>query len=242
MGLTVRPARSWVVDARSGRFEHRAGAALTFDGFESYEVGVRRKRGHATGSVTFLGADVAEQFSSDARRVAFQTAGGDDTVTIGIPNVHVSVAAGPGRDEVIAFGDDVADLVLDLQHGKVRGTVSSGTGFSGSVRDVEDAQVFAGDVRVLGTRAANVLAVTSCTGAVVNAGAGNDRVTLLRPVRPRCQPGSPPRAYGGAGDDHLTGSLVADVLDGGRGHDEADGGEGRDSCRSVETRTSCERR
>jgi Ca2+-binding RTX toxin-like protein len=242
MGLELSQGGSWVVDAGAGRLEHGTGAAFSFGGFESYSVDVWIKGQREAGNVTFLGTGAGEQFSTNARRMTVKTAGGDDTVGLSDANQLVAVAAGPGRDTVSVAGSDLGHLTVDLQHGRVRGSSGSEPTFSGSVRNVEDAEVFGGDVVVRGTRAGNSLTVTSCLGAVVDAGSGNDEVTVVRTGRTRCHPGRAPRAYGGAGDDTLTGSDVADLLDGGRGHDQADGGDGRDSCVSVEARLSCERR
>jgi Ca2+-binding RTX toxin-like protein len=154
-------------------------------------------------------------------------------------NRHVTLAAGPGRDAVSVAVSHLGHLTMDLQRGRVRGSSDSETTISGALRHVEDAEVFGGDVAVGGTSADNSLAVTSCLGAVIDAGSGNDEISVFRTGRRACRSGAAPRAYGGAGDDTLVGSMVADILDGGRGHDEADGGAGRDTCPSVEHAVSC---
>ena len=97
-------------------------------------------------------------------------------------------------------------------------------------------------MRLAGTGGANTLVATTFLAGRIDAGRGDDTVSTVRSGRRRCNPGTTPEVFGGAGSDSLPGSCVGVLLVGGPGHDSADGARGRDTCVSVEIRTSGARR
>ena len=168
-------------------------------------------------------------------------AGCDDRILFGLGGrpTKVDIDGGAGHDHVEVFSSDSTTRIdVDLQ----RGRYDLQGGPKGKVKGFEDAEVNGGRVRLAGTAGANTLVATTCLAGRIDAGRGDDLVSIVRSGRRRCNPGTTPEVFGGAGSDSLSGSRVGDLLVGGPGRDSADGAGGRDTCVSVKIRSSCARR
>ncbi len=107
-------------------------------------------------------------------------------------------------------------------------------------------------VTLIGTSGKDRLVATGCASSTVRGRGGDDEILRIgfdAPPNRKCSR-SHMRAFGGAGDDRITGTINSDVLRGGpgndflkgrRGKDVARGGPGRDTCLAERT-SACERR
>lgn len=152
------------------------------------------------------GADFVEAFSEQPTVVALGR--GDDYVgQLITPGRRASSAGGPG--------DDVISFYARLIAGRFTVDQRSGTTYaSGAVRARGSISGFERH-RLIG----------SVPWRYVGSPAG-DRVWAIT--------GGPLTAYGGGGPDELTGTDLADLLDGGAGTDTGNGRGGKDTCRSIE--------
>lgn len=132
---------------------------------------------------------------------------------------------------------------FDLPAGTFRNVGRTSTE-AGRVRGVENLDVNADHVRVVGDHRANEISVANgCTG-VLRGNGGRDLLTTPGSMSGdgQCQSekSRPFRFYGGQGNDVLVGRRLDDVLVGGPGHDRADGKKGNERC-SAERERNCER-
>ena len=117
-----------------------------------------------------------------------------------------------------------------------------------TLRNAENIWGAARRVVILGDRGQNQLSGHGCH-VMLKGGRGDDRLSLssakqdVAPVLENCSQTPHLRAYGNAGDDHLFGGRLHDVLIGGAGLDSAFGGSsGDDRCDAERTRgRGCER-
>jgi D-alanyl-D-alanine carboxypeptidase len=224
----------YTVDAAAGQFRGPGGLSMSFTGFESYGASTLK---NATWS--FLGTDVSETVFGSTRDLTRAWLGGGDDhmlfVTVKRAR-QVDLDGGLGQDRVeLLARHSTARVVVDLG----RGRYHLARGPRGRLAEFEDAYVDSGDVRLVGSDRADILEVVACSGALVDAGRGDDTVRVSVRSRNRCD-GTVPRLLGGPGGDALVGSQVHDLIVGGPGRDTADGSGARDTCRSVETRIRCE--
>lgn len=138
-------------------------------------------------------------------------------------------------------------IVVDLAKGRYHLSLYREYG-RGLLTSVEDADVTQSQIVLFGARRAERLHLTGCR-VQVRAGGGDDTVDLdlfpdtdddgesdcARATRPDLH-----RAYGGRGDDDLSGTAWNDTLIGGPGRDRAYGHQGRDTC-VAEIVRRCER-
>lgn len=156
------------------------------------------------------------------------------------PRAGVHVDAEEGRDKVLTECVGCANVELYLHRGEfaVHGDPS------GRAIGFEHASVINFGSRVLrwalvwGTAGPNNIDVTACH-AVARGRAGDDSILVGARTEEDCRR-IEGVAFGGGGDDSLTGVDGRDILRGGDGQDGADGRAGSDLCRAEE-QTSCER-
>ena len=187
--------------------------------------------------MTFRGGPAAEELTTLEGADA-DMGGGNDTITVPIDRAD-KLSGGAGRDQVhlqqfnnnhrprrVLVNADLAKNRL-LLTGLVRADVMLGA------EDVEIDGAYS--VRVVGDNGPNEIVIHgSCVGRVLGR-AGNDVIDaeLLW-----C--GKGPTILGGIGNDRISGTERADVLDGGQGRDRINGRAGRDRC-TAEVEKRCER-
>ena len=157
------------------------------------------------------GADFVEAFGPDPTAVA--AGGGNDYVgTFVTPGRGAAVSGGPGDDTVAFYGrllagqTPAARFTVDARRGTT--SASGAVTAEGTIRGVERHR-FVGPLRWKYV--------------------GSDL-----PERAWAIDGGPVRALMGGGNDVVTGSPLADLIDGGSGTDTGYRGGGQDTCRSVE--------
>lgn len=230
----------FVLDAGAGTLVRRERVLLSFEGFEKYDALALdlRTPWRFVGSA---GPDAVLARPGGLRGVDLGP--GDDTLALDTPpslvGARFTLGGGLGRDLLTISGVHPEPVLLDL--GSHQLDVGRGA-LTGPVAGFEDAVATGSRVDLVGSGRANTLTVVSCGDGSVRGLAGDDTLAVRKLTGHRsCQEPVVRSAYGGAGDDTLTGGPDRERLDGGRGHDTGDGGPGHDDCVSIEAATSCER-
>ena len=194
---------------------------------------------------SFIGGDGPEQLVAGDFAVA-DMGGGADQVRVEYDDRQEEALpgqfhGGAGRDTLVA--EPLAPATIDLATGTASFEQQSLLDLE--LSGVENVTMWSSRQRlvIVGDEQPNRLEAWGC-GAVLRAGAGDDRLTARDGY---CDEGV--RLLGGRGDDRLRGSFADDalsggggddVLVGGLGSDTAVGGSGRDVC-LAEVRRSCAR-
>lgn len=240
--LRNKQASAYIIDATTGTVTRDAIAMLPAASFAIWDVSELR-----WSSLDFQGSDRSDRLTAiklgwkvkDGPLTA-DLGDGRDTLEIRLGNTG-PFNGGEGRDRIEIRNESNRDLggpfVANLRSDTYR--------FEGdavvAIPGFEDlyAYSFAGGF-ITGDAGRNRLQAAGCP-IVIRGGAGNDY--LDGSSSKQCITDGPARGatlYGGAGDDRMIGSGLADRLYGGPGRDTAFGSSGRDVC-AAEVRTDCER-
>ena len=223
------PVHDWVIDASGTVETPLADRLVNLSGHLSRVRLVGRLPAGAT--LTYLGSQGAERVWLDGHGVvSVRTQGGQDRVVLACNRLTAgsSFSAGPGHDSLnITYCQNAR---IDLDSHRLN---------SASLRGFERVDVRAATIDLRGNEAANRLTADGCQVRVDGRRGADDIVVRTYPRGLSCD-GSR-KVDGGAGDDHMVGSLRGDVLVGGDGFDQAYGRGGLDTCRAEVTRR-CEKR
>jgi Ca2+-binding RTX toxin-like protein len=236
-GLTVvvnphgLPVNDWVIDA-SGRQETPIEDRLVnVSGLLSHVRVVGRLRAGAT--LTYLGSENAEHVRVNGlggNLLFVRPKGGADHVMLACNSLTArsSFSAGPGDDTIVV--NRCRNARIDLDGHRLN---------SASLRGFERVDVRAETIDLRGNEASNRLTADGCQVRVDGRRGADNIVVRTYPRDVACE--GTRSVDGGPGDDHMVGSLRADVLVGGKGFDQAYGRGGVDTCRAEVTRL-CEKR
>jgi Ca2+-binding RTX toxin-like protein len=165
---------------------------------------------------------------------------GDDTVRLHelVPGMLLNAGPGVNSLSLMAGGPGSDDWFVDTRARTMARDDSTwswrGNFSQVSFQPATDAPP--SSVRLRGSFRDEVLAVDACR-SVVHGAAGDDVIRLADTDGSCTAPQHV--AYGGPGDDRLSGTDRPDLLTGGAGRERADGRGGQDTCRAEVTR-SCE--
>lgn len=247
-----QPLAKWVLDSRAESLSRNGAVKVSWTSFTQFSVSTNNLT-----SLLLRGSARDESFQVSGgvnpQLVTVRAGGGDDTLYISSGDRGFDFDGGGGRDLVSIVGvpSSRASVVVDLTAETYRyeDTYDTSAAPVTSIEDVEVRQVY--EVTVRGNGLGNRLTVYAnqnggaaakrCQITISGRG-GDDRLALSSSARESGWKNCPPGVLRGeAGNDVLTGSLLAERLIGGSGRDTARGGPGRDLC-VAEITMGCERR
>lgn len=225
-----------VIDNAVGSFTSAGTTLARWSGVEDFWVFTPP----APRDLTFVGSSGSDRLLHDSWEpsvVDVDLGGGDDVFETRTPPLDGSRLAGGDGTDLVAIASAGSPIALDLKHGQL--DVRLPAPYSVVAEGFEDAEVFAPEVLLAGTRGDNRLGVTACTG-VVTGRSGDD--VLVRQYDGTFEtdldcreslilegdPGND-RFVGSGGDDTILGGPGRDVVNGRGGDDLVRGNGGADT-------------